>query len=188
MCGFVLCELIELVRSPGELDPISPDAVRGQTFLFYAEPSPTGLAALRPDALSRLLARRLQNLVKSNHLPTLTVEMVREYLLGLEEDPERFIVGDEFVATEEYVPKLLDVLDQRHYRGGYDHLLRRADRNSVVSQGRPILPRPGRGRGGRPLRTEMGPSFTLARLGNAFSPGRCRLATVADRNGLGLGT
>jgi hypothetical protein len=72
MCGFVLCELIELVRSPGELDPISPDAVRGQTFLFYAEPSPTGLATLRPDALPRLLAGRLQNLVKSNHLPTLT--------------------------------------------------------------------------------------------------------------------
>lgn len=219
-------ELIDLLRSPGHLDAIPPDSVRGQAFLFYAaiftdrngsiaflkrhnagavlkagrllglfgdvvtriedpvlvfEPDfdlvidGDELAALKANALPRLfvdlevaaaavpahlaeldtsglkfasdtldaiaaacskrrlLAGRLQSLVQANHLPTLTVEMVRAYVVGLEEDPERFIVGDEIFVSEEDVASLLDVLDQRHYRGGYDYLLRRADRNSVIS-------------------------------------------------------
>ena len=228
-------ELIDLLRAPGDLDPISPDDARGQTFLFYAaiftrrdssialssattqgrcsklrrpaaklqhtgrllglfgdvvthiedpvlvfEPDfdlvveADELAALKPNALSRLfadlevaaaavpthlkelgrsglnitpdvleviasacskrrlLAGRLQNLIDANHLPTLTVDMVRAYVVGLNENPSRFIVGDQVVVSEDDVADLLDVLDQRHYRGGYDHLLRRADRNSVI--------------------------------------------------------
>ena len=219
-------ELIGLLNAPGTLDPISPDTVRGQAFLFYAavftdrhgsvaflkrhnpgvvlktgrvlglfgdvithieepvlvfEPDfdlvieGTELAALKPNALPRLfadlevaaaavpahlaelgksglkfagttldviaaacskrrlLAGRLQSLIQAKHLPTLTVEMVQAYLDGLDEDPGRFIVDGEIDVSEEDVPKLLDVLDQRHYRGGYDDLLRRADRNSVIS-------------------------------------------------------
>jgi hypothetical protein len=219
-------DLINLLGAPGNLDPISPDTARGQTFLFYAaifsgragslafvkrhnpgvvlktgrvlglfgdvvtrieepvlvfEPDfdlvidGDELAALKPSALSRifvdldiaaaavpahvadlkasglrfadtsleviaaactkrrLLAGRLQGLIQAQHLSFLTVEMVRAYVTGLNEDPERFIVGDQIVVTEDGVAALLDVLDQRHYRGGYDHLLRRADRNSVIS-------------------------------------------------------
>lgn len=219
-------ELIHLLRAPGDLDPISPETARGQSFLFYAavfagragslafvkrhnpgavlktgrvlglfgdvvtridepvlvfEPDfdlvidgdelaalkstalsrifvdlevaaaavPAHVAELRASGLSfadtsleliavacskrRLLAGRLQALIQAQHLPALTVEMVRAYVTGLNEDPERFIVGDQIVVVEDDVADLLDVLDQRHYRGGYDHLLRRADRNSVIS-------------------------------------------------------
>jgi hypothetical protein len=80
----------------------------------------------------RLLAGRLQSLIQTNHLGSLTVEMVKEYVTGLNEEPGRYIRDGEIVVTEDDVAALLDVLDQRHYRGGYDHLLRRADRNSVI--------------------------------------------------------
>jgi hypothetical protein len=219
-------ELVGLLRTPGDLDPIAADTARGQTFLFYAavfssqgssiafvkrhNPAAvvkTGrvlglfgdvvtrieqpvlvfepdfdlvvegdeLAALKPTALSRifvdlevaaaavpahiaglrasalrfadssldvialactkrrLLAGRLQGLIQAKHLETLTVDSVRNYLTGLDEDPARFISSDQIVVAEEDVAALLDVLDQRHYRSGYDYLLRRADRNSVIS-------------------------------------------------------
>jgi hypothetical protein len=84
-------------------------------------------------AKRRLLAGRLQSLVQANHLSDLSVAMVRDYVVALEEDPNRFISGDEIVVSEEDVTDLLDVLLQLHYRGGYDRLLRRADRNSLIS-------------------------------------------------------
>lgn len=220
-------QLIDLLRAPGHLDPISPEEARGQIFLFYAvvfsgrNTTPIAfvkrhnpgqvlkagrvfglfgeviteiedpilvfesdfdlvidgdeIAAMRANALPRLfadleiasaavpshldelrgsglsfaeesltliaaacakrrlLAGRLQNLVHANHLPTLTVEKVRQYVVSLDEDPGRFIENDEIVIKEDEVANLLDVLDQRHYRGGYDKLLRRADRNSVIA-------------------------------------------------------
>lgn len=81
----------------------------------------------------RLLAGRLQALIDADHLGSLTVDMVNHYLASLGEDPARFVVDGEISVIEEDVPALLDVLDQRHYRGGYDRILRRADRNSVIS-------------------------------------------------------
>ena len=218
-------QLVELLRSPGDLDPVSPDAARGQTFLFYAavfsargssiafvkRHNPAGvlktgrvlgllgdvvtridnpvlvfehdfdlvvegdeIAALSPGALARLfvdleiaaaavpahiadlkaiplqfadgalanisaacskrrlLASRLQRLTQADHIATLTVEMVSEYIKTLKEDPKRFISAGKIDVVEDDVPIILDVLDQRHYRGGYDKLLRRADRNSLV--------------------------------------------------------
>jgi hypothetical protein len=219
-------ELVHLLSAPGDLDPIAPDMIRGQAFLFYAvvfsgrdssiaflkRHNPGGilktgrvfglfgavvtriedpilvfesdfdlvvegdeLAALKPTALSRLfvdlqvaaaavpahiaalktsslnftgdaldaiasacakrrlLAGRLQGLIQTNHLEILTVEMVQQYVTELDEDPERFIVNGQIAVADGDVADLLDVLDQRHYRGGYDQLLRRADRNSVIS-------------------------------------------------------
>jgi hypothetical protein len=218
--------LVDLLRTPGSLDPIPADSARGQTFLFYAvvfsnrngsiaflkrhNPGSvlkTGrvlgllgqdvtriddpvlifesdfdliidgndLAALKPTALARLfvdlkvaaaavpahvaqlrgsnlrfsdsalacitavcrkrpvLAGRLQSLISADHLSTLTIEMVSNYVSGLNEDPAQFILDGRFVVTEADVGALLDVLDQRHYRGGYDKLLRRADRTSVIT-------------------------------------------------------
>jgi hypothetical protein len=219
--------LVELLRTPGSLDPIPADGARGQTFLFYAVvfSNRTGsiaflkrhnpgsvlktgrllglvgqvvtriddpvlifesdfdlivdgddLAALKPTALARLfidlkvaaaavpahvaelrtsnlrfsdsalasitavcskrplLAGRLQALIQAEHLATLTIDMVRDYVSGLNEDPARFILDGMLVVTEVDVVALIDVLDQRHYRGGYDKLLRRADRTSVIRQ------------------------------------------------------
>ena len=80
-----------------------------------------------------LLAGRLQALTQTDHLSTLTIEMVHEYVTGLNEDPTRFIQNGEVLVAAEDVADLLDVLDQRHYRGGYDRLLRRADRTSVIN-------------------------------------------------------
>ena len=54
-------------------------------------------------------------------------------MVGLEEDTARFIVGDEIVVFEEDIADHLDLLHQLHYGGGYHHLLRRADGNSVIS-------------------------------------------------------
>jgi len=218
-------QIVELLRAPGDLDPIAADAARGRTFLFYAavfsgsgssiafmkrhnpggilktgrllglfgdvvtridnpvlvfEPdfdlvlegdeiavlSPGVLARLFVDleiataavpahiaelrtvplkfsegtlanvaaacAKRRLLAGRLQRLVQADHLSSLTIEMVRQYVNALKEDPDRFIAAGEIAVVEDDVPMLLDILDQRHYRGGYDDLLRRADRNSLV--------------------------------------------------------
>ncbi len=80
------------------------------------------------------MAGRLQALIQTDHLRSLTVEMVEEYVTGLDEEPGRYIRDGEIgVVTEDDVTALLDVLDQRHYRGGYDQLLRRADRNSVIT-------------------------------------------------------
>ena len=81
----------------------------------------------------RLLAGRLKALLETSHLSSLTVAMVEEYVTGLNEDPGRYIQSGEIVAGDDDVADLLDVLDQRHYRGGYDQLLRRADRNSVIA-------------------------------------------------------
>jgi len=217
--------LVDLLKTPGSLDPIPADSARGQTFLFYAvvfsnrtssiaflkrhNPGSvlkTGrllglvgqdvtriddpvlifesdfdlivegdnLAALKPDALARLfvdlkvaatavpthvtqlqtsnlrfsdtalacitaacikrplLAGRLQALIQTEHLAKLTIDMVHDYVMGLNEDPARYIQDGAFEVTEADVAALIDVLDQRHYRGGYDKLLRRADRTSVV--------------------------------------------------------
>lgn len=218
-------QLVELLRYPGDLDPVSPDAARGQTFLFYAavfsaggnsiafvkRHNPAGvlktgrvlgllgdvvtriddpvlvfehdsdlvvagdeIAALSPGALARLfvdleiagatvpahiadlkaiplqfadgalanisaacskrrlLGSRLQRLTQADHIATLTIEMVSEHITTLKEDPKRFISAGKIDVAEDDVPIILDVLDQRHYRGGYDKLLRRADRNSLV--------------------------------------------------------
>jgi hypothetical protein len=80
----------------------------------------------------RVLAGRLQALLQTDHLSTLTLDMVREYLTSLNEDLGRVIQSGEIVVLEEDVSFLIDVLDQRHYRGGYDKLLHRADRTSVI--------------------------------------------------------
>lgn len=226
-------ELISKLGGAGGLDPIGPDGVRGQTFLFYAvvfsshdnsiaflkrhNPGSilkTGrllglfgdvvtriedpvlvferdfdlvidggeLAVLSPTALSRLfvdldvaesavpvhlaelgksqlkfadgaldaietackkrrlLAGRLQVLLEAKHIDSLTVHKVQKYLHGLKEDPKRFIQNGEISAAEDDVAALLDVLDQRNYRGGYDDFLRRADRTSVVSKQPPAEP------------------------------------------------
>jgi hypothetical protein len=85
-------------------------------------------------AKRRLLAGRLQSLIQTEHLAKLTVEMVKAYVAGIDEDPRRYIRDGKLVVTEEDVGALIDVLDQRHYRGGYDKLLRRADRTSVIRQ------------------------------------------------------
>lgn len=219
-------QLVELLRSPGDLDPVPADAARGRTFLFYAavfsgrassiaflkRHNPAGVlktgrvlglfgdvvtriddpvlvfendfdlvveggevAALTPGGLARLfvdleiaaaavpahiaalktiplqfaesalasisaacskrrlLASRLQRLTQADHIGTLTVDMVSGYIKTLNEDPKRFISNGKIDVTEGDVPVILDILDQRHYRGGYDKLLRRADRNSLVT-------------------------------------------------------
>jgi uncharacterized protein YehS (DUF1456 family) len=59
--------------------------------------------------------------------------MVRAYVVGLKEDPSRFIRDGALNVSEDDVAALIDVLDQRHYRGGYDQMLRRADRTSVIT-------------------------------------------------------
>ncbi len=80
----------------------------------------------------RTLARRLELLVQQPHIATLTVAEVKQYLRRLKVDPRRFVRGNEIVVSESDVSELLDVLDQKNYRGGYDDLLRRADRTSLV--------------------------------------------------------
>jgi hypothetical protein len=98
--------------------------------------SDTALEAIRVACTNRrLLAGRLQALIETQHLGTLTIAMVRDYVVGLNEDPARLIQNDTLVIAEADVAFLIDVLDQRrrHYRGDYDKLLRRADRNSVIT-------------------------------------------------------
>lgn len=81
----------------------------------------------------RLLAGRLQSLIQTNHIASLEIQMVRAYVVGLKEDPSRFIRDGALNVSEDDVAALIDVLDQRHYRGGYDQMLRRADRTSVIT-------------------------------------------------------
>ena len=80
----------------------------------------------------RLLARRLQQLLAQPHLADLTPAKVKRYLERTGQDPNRLIEGNRIVVSDEDVAFLLDVLGQAHYRGGYDDLLRRADRSSLV--------------------------------------------------------
>lgn len=81
----------------------------------------------------RRLSRRLDLLVQQPHMQTLTVADVRSYLRKIKVSSTRFIKDDQLCVVDEDVADLLDVLDQRNYRGGYDDMLRRADRTSVVT-------------------------------------------------------
>jgi hypothetical protein len=81
----------------------------------------------------RLLARKLEELLQQPHVAVLTPEMVAKYLRSNGEPVGRFVHKGQIIVRLEDVGDLLDVLDQRHYRGGYDSLLRRADRASLVT-------------------------------------------------------
>ena len=81
----------------------------------------------------RLLARRLQALLAQPHLTKLTPDRVKDYLTRTGQDPSRFFKGGSLVVSIEDAAYFLDVLAQAHYRGGYDDLLRRADRSSLVN-------------------------------------------------------
>ncbi len=97
--------------------------------------SSTGQKALKiACGRRRLLARRLQVLLNQPHLAKLTPSQVRKYLDNTGQDSTRFIKGKELVVAEADVEDLLDVLNQAHYLGGYDQLLRRADRSSIVKK------------------------------------------------------
>jgi len=82
----------------------------------------------------RLLARRLQILLDQPHLAEVTPARVADYLRSNGEDPDRFVRNNRLVVAEEDVAEFLDVLNQTHYRGGYDQLLRRADRSSLLDR------------------------------------------------------
>jgi hypothetical protein len=80
----------------------------------------------------RLLARRLRILLDQPHLPQVTPKKVADYLRSNGEDPDRFVRDNRLVVAEDDVDEFLDVLNQAHYLGGYDQLLRRADRSSLL--------------------------------------------------------
>jgi hypothetical protein len=81
-----------------------------------------------------LLARRLQAVLEQPHLADLTPAKMANYLRSNGEDPDRFVRDNRLVVAEEDVAEFLDVLNQAHHRGGYDQLLRRADRPSLLDR------------------------------------------------------
>lgn len=94
----------------------------------------------------RLLARHLQELLESPHIVTLTIKQVEDYLASTKQAKGAFIAGGKLTATPDTVPALLEILAQRRYRGGYDDVLRRAERSSVVQAPAPAAPATSRAR------------------------------------------
>jgi hypothetical protein len=74
-------------------------------------------------------------LLDQPHLRDLTPARIADYLRSNGEEPDRFVRHDRLVVAEDDVAELIDVLNQAHYRGGYDRLLRRPDRSSLLEGG-----------------------------------------------------
>ena len=111
-----------------------PDLIRRLSKLPLAL-SDGALSQLEMLCMShRLRARRLALLLERPHMERLTAADVRAYLDDLEEDSETFIDGeDAIVVSDANVDRLIEVLAQAHYRGGYDDELWRADRMSRIT-------------------------------------------------------
>lgn len=105
-------------------------AMLGELQLLLSDETKDALT--RVCAKSRLLAGRLERLLAQPHVATLTPAKVRDYLQQTGQDVDRFLQGEKLAVAEEDLGDFLDVLGQLHYLGGYDELLRRADRSSLV--------------------------------------------------------